>query len=101
GIRDMLVTGVQTCALPILTAWGGNQPAKQKHYDFVVIRCEARRPRADDDEVVVLLLRGLIPAPGGHDRLDAGARELLVPVDEHRSEERRVGDVRRTPCPRC
>jgi thioredoxin reductase (NADPH) len=37
----VLVDGDQTYASAsvesIMTAWGGNQPAKQKHYDFVVI----------------------------------------------------------------
>jgi hypothetical protein len=42
------------------------------------------RPSADDDEVVVLALYGLVTAPRLHHRLDGRAREALVPVDDHR-----------------
>src|SRR5205823_11056633 len=71
GIRDKLVTGVQTCALPI---WDGN--------------CRAGRPR---------LRRGGLSLPRGS-RFGPGAVDPLVarrpPVparSRRRSEERRVG----------
>src|SRR5438552_16649432 len=69
GIRDDLVTGVQTCALPISLV-----PALSLEHDR---RCAAPRVAADG---TLRQLRSF----------DAGARHT-EPVREVRSEERRVG----------
>src|SRR5690349_23389584 len=73
GIRDLYVTGVQTCALPILAAVGGALPV---HLDVAVVtgRGEGRRgtPEGDGAE-----------RHGGERRAEQGAGG--------RSEERRVG----------
>src|SRR5688572_33502611 len=64
GIRDLTVTGVQTCALPILTRAYVEQ-------DLHDIRPRQRRP-AENDRVV-------------------GGQLALVQLLQVRSEERRVG----------
>src|SRR2546430_4302639 len=77
GIRDLTVTGVQTCALPI----------------FLAAHLKSRRevPEADEAELreqEAIVLRGIIDA-----RLKANpAANLIVLGDfNDRSEERRVG----------
>src|SRR5947208_15299914 len=76
GIRDDLVTGVQTCALPILVA--PRQVVAERH----------RRPRAHEDGPgVAQMLRGLRCAL--EEQFDVLGSETLGGLD--RSEERRVG----------
>src|SRR5688572_32216350 len=41
GIRDLTVTGVQTCALPISASWSRPPPARRSR-----ARLRSRRPRA-------------------------------------------------------
>src|SRR5207244_7708355 len=85
GIRDDLVTGVQTCALPI---W--MQPILERRYDAEVRACASDTPV----EVIVLVsIHGQDPAIGGddHGREDVIARQAVLAVQPPRSEERRVG----------
>src|SRR2546430_6991622 len=81
GIRDLTVTGVQTCALPILLA------------DLGVV---AARKRADE----IVRLRG---GRGGDDfglaRVRLADRDVVAHrarEQKHRSEERRVGEEGRS-----
>src|SRR5256886_7538887 len=77
GIRDLTVTGVQTCALPILfprlRAGAGRRPgaAAAVRTDAAVFAGAARRRRLDAG--------GILDSPAGVSR-------------RHRSEERRVGE---------
>src|SRR5689334_24039159 len=79
GIRDGTVTGVQTCALPILLLArdhalhgdGGAHP-----------RASPRAPR---------LARGVRGAPRSVRHQDQRLSELVRPAPRRRSEERRVG----------
>src|SRR5438270_2294941 len=68
GIRDLTVTGVQTCALPISV-----QDALDRHLELLAVQ------GARD-------LRDLVDRIGGVPR-----RELLAQLLPDRSEERRVG----------
>src|SRR5690349_22471546 len=74
GIRDLYVTGVQTCALPI----------------FVADLSEGKRARVLAPEAIIYILNGLPPGSG-----PVFAEHYLQPVigssAELRSEERRVG----------
>src|SRR5206468_7984034 len=86
GIRDLIVTGVQTCALPILLMIPSDQDEKRKIIgDFAAIVAPVRvnRPLAlDVDRVATafdLLKR----------RIEIAANE--APQGDARSEERRVG----------
>src|SRR5205823_11053398 len=83
GIRDKLVTGVQTCALPIsalAAARGAPVPS-------------------EDGGRLITRLRGSMPAPGGPDRPrstcswahDDGPAARRSGLQHTRSEERRVG----------
>src|SRR2546429_5624269 len=72
GIRDVAVTGVQTCALPI---YYGNQ--RQLEYDFVVV------PGADPKRIALRFQ--------GADKLEIDSQGDLVLHTLGRSEERRVG----------
>src|SRR5206468_5882145 len=88
GIRDLIVTGVQTCALPILA---GEDPLDEARP--VAAPLERREPLAGEDERLrVGLARGLAlgHAEGGRGHL----RVVDAPREdsrEDRSEERRVG----------
>src|SRR2546430_11323569 len=78
GIRDLTVTGVQTCALPIsarmkLAALGRVERARQLALD------DGARPRALDD--------GIGDGRGSQQRARIGVQG----IGEQRSEERRVG----------
>src|SRR5687767_15482696 len=73
GIRDKLVTGVQTCALPIWRARGLRLSLRR-------LRLRHRRELRPRDE---------LRAP--RRRRGAGARGAALPPPPHRSEERRVG----------
>src|SRR5690349_22457394 len=73
GIRDLYVTGVQTCALPIFRA----------------------PPLAELDKALLHHLDAVTSCLGLHDQL-LGVRERVWAVEflaEFRSEERRVGKV--------
>src|SRR3712207_7666446 len=67
GIRDIGVTGVQTCALPILAAAGS--------------------VGADEDRRVVRA----VPAERGRERSRGRGRRIRRALGRRRSEERRVG----------
>src|SRR5206468_4857550 len=86
GIRDLIVTGVQTCALPISHAAHG----------FAILI--DWRPRASNASRSGWRSRGRralrrAAAPGRRDKADAPARCARAP---RRSEERRVGKERRS-----
>src|SRR5207244_6106924 len=89
GIRDDLVTGVQTCALPISTA-----PLRP---ELVALYAVAVATGSGDDLVVAAertleVVCGVARmAVGGLFRFDPAARALVV-VAHRRSEERRVGN---------
>src|SRR5206468_6420433 len=71
GIRDLIVTGVQTCALPI--------------WDVVTQLVQRAAHRARGDRAGVL-------AVGVEERHDArSTRSASIPRTTRRSEERRVG----------
>src|SRR5205085_7996813 len=81
GIRDLTVTGVQTCALPILALPGARAPAP------VCSRPEA--PFAFLDDAVPASSRSWIDAEDFHaDTLGTVPDDSFIP---RRSEERRVG----------
>src|SRR5258708_27956674 len=74
GIRDDLVTGVQTCALPISgSPWENGVQFHEGHEVGHFVELDAILPRA---------------SRGSCDRSD---RSFSVPEAESRSEERRVG----------
>src|SRR3989440_5075225 len=77
GIRDLIVTGVQTCALPISTGASTRFRAVLGRSGWARARTTTgRRPASR------------VPAPGAAQQLEhAGGRER----DTVRSEERRVG----------
>src|SRR5258708_31130364 len=77
GIRDDLVTGVQTCALPICDVLGGLRPA----------RADRRASRARRTRAAVEQSRVYDPRGGARACLEPAARLL-----RRRSEERRVGE---------
>src|SRR2546430_3418805 len=77
GIRDLTVTGVQTCALPICTI--------ERIYCVADLVEKAHK----DGHRVVVVLSAM---SGETDRLIRLAHEVtLLPDDRERSEERRVG----------
>src|SRR5947208_7773192 len=93
GIRDDLVTGVQTCALPISASAGSSPPAPG---------CRAAPPRrrgSPTGTAPAARVRGREPVgqlPAPHPRHDHVRHQQVHP----RSEERRVGKEcrsRRTP----
>src|SRR2546430_3095027 len=77
GIRDLTVTGVQTCALPISPPRGAERPVNV-----------ARRPRAACLLALVPLMLAGARSPG-HAPSGSVADTLTTAYD--RSEERRVG----------
>src|SRR5690606_41145491 len=95
GIRDFHVTGVQTCALPILL------PALTLAQDDKPNL--PRVPRGFDEGRVALLneaAEGLVPPGALVERLfeHADLHELANLLQFHRSEERRVGKEGGTRC---
>src|SRR5207249_5940183 len=83
GIRYRNVTGVQTCALPILTT--------RALFDAMV-EVAAERKKTADHEQRWLNLAGFLLRPGTGAPLDAWrARVMWGVFNEGRSEERRVG----------
>src|SRR5206468_4958214 len=87
GIRDLIVTGVQTCALPIFTNEDDIFGRAVVCEDSVITIVDAAARRRQRNFTNSILLRSLFVIA----RLD----DLSVPEtkyqDEHRSEERRVG----------
>src|SRR5206468_7873815 len=85
GIRDLIVTGVQTCALPI-SATKGAASRDRRVSIFVLSIC-----------IAALLKRYLIVTRRifGHRLVSIWSRVVwnmqVTPVDSRRSEERRVG----------
>src|SRR5256886_9195638 len=77
GIRDLTVTGVQTCALPILPAGDGPEIAGAFHR-----RSRIRSRRSSTTRSRVTSPRR---CPG------SASRKRLMPAKRPRSEERRVG----------
>src|SRR3712207_7929309 len=73
GIRDIGVTGVQTCALPILRG------------DV------ARRVRSDVHPAVAGIDRDLVDQPGAPLGIEQDVEAELAVEADRRSEERRVG----------
>src|SRR3546814_5460169 len=92
--RCALVTGVQTCALPISGAYRGDQadllPARQQ---VLQVDGEDAQAAAQDDGAARALRRGqAAPQPGNDGALQKGRRQSAVglPADRHpdpRSEE--------------
>src|SRR5688572_31991565 len=78
GIRDLTVTGVQTCALPISRLWGrqGDAARRRRRQDA---RQEGRRRQPADRQQA----RGA--------RRQGQGRQGAGPAPDLRSEERRVG----------
>src|SRR5206468_9948640 len=86
GIRGLIVTGVQTCALPISEAGGGFFGGSDHVRDVGVLGLPQWRRDADEDRVALRQDRGL------RGRLVAsGSQERLKVIAPNRSEERRVG----------
>src|SRR5206468_7330214 len=86
GIRDLIVTGVQTCALPISGSCSGGLNMIQADYD-------------NDGDIDVLVLRGGWMKAGGRypaSLLRNNGDGTFEDVTEARSEERRVGKECRT-----
>src|SRR2546422_6897383 len=84
GIRDVAVTGVQTCALPILEQVGLDEDLPVGDRDDVGrnVRRDVPRLRLDDGERRERAAAHLVRELGG---------ALEQPAVEVRSEERRVG----------
>src|SRR5205823_12090330 len=89
GIRDKLVTGVQTCALPILTH--GHTPivAFTRRRD-TALKLSAYERGADDILEVPFTLDEIVARPFALMRRAHGIAVTIVPKIK-RSEERRVG----------
>src|SRR5205085_4883447 len=90
GIRDLTVTGVQTCALPISDFGEGGRVDLSKGYDRAVQGFRWNSPPAVVKDVVVV---GGVPAPAT-DVINENVRAVkeAPPGDfRGRSEERRVG----------
>src|SRR5205823_11980874 len=95
GIRDKLVTGVQTCALPI---FGGKLAARGADFEPGEIGGIADRPVARRDVMEAV-------QPAMPESVETGGLEFAADhiaeraVERRRSEERRVGKQWR--CPTC
>src|SRR5258707_2983862 len=81
GIRDIGVTGVQTCALPICEHTGECQAYRDR-----LLRAEpVRRPAAEQPE------NGAVEARKGDDCIRPTGLQMSLGHQIQRSEERRVG----------
>src|SRR5206468_9691068 len=86
GIRDLIVTGVQTCALPICEYPGrGSAPSTGPLLE------EDEQPRAANDEALTQSSPELSPHGYGHCSLIPRTRHERLSRIQDRSEERRVG----------
>src|SRR5207244_6943508 len=95
GIRDDLVTGVQTCALPILVQQGGGAGA-QHEPDRGLLAATLRR--MIDQRLVLSELESLRTFELERTEVESALiqfRALVGSPDRYRSEERRVGKERR------
>src|SRR5205085_8145469 len=87
GIRDLTVTGVQTCALPISREGSGGRPlsspdSRHRHQTRVIVALHCWVPTS----------MGLIPTPSERLAWTPWTSAPLVTIaSEARSEERRVG----------
>src|SRR5205085_3717094 len=85
GIRDLTVTGVQTCALPIFGLQVGKiGAALARALGIAALRHEAFDDAMEDQAVIEM------PRDQRLDPLDR-VRRLVGPQQDLRSEERRVG----------
>src|SRR5690606_40448874 len=91
GIRDFHVTGVQTCALPILIE---QLKAQQRDSEQQLEAIAEATPRAKPPAAAEVVARTREPAPGRpvERRVDAPGRTYR---DLSRSAERRAGKERR------
>src|SRR5207244_6776312 len=92
GIRDDLVTGVQTCALPIYLAASRRAPSSLVTVSIMSVSS------ADVRQFEMAGRKATSPAPeceGGPPRWGRGGRRS-GPRRRDRSEERRVGTARRS-----
>src|SRR5207244_6692291 len=89
GIRDDLVTGVQTCALPIFASLKKANIARPK--DF-----EGKRYGSFGSPTEKALIGKLMQADGGDvqkvEFVEIGDTDFLTLAQKGRSEERRVGE---------
>src|SRR5206468_10055244 len=92
GIRGLIVTGVQTCALPILTTSVAGLATTTTHVDHIqrwaaeeVAEGRGAEPAAAVDSILRL-------AAGDADGLSGRHLSVHDDLDALRSEERRVGN---------
>src|SRR2546430_8312460 len=78
GIRDLTVTGVQTCALPIFAAWS----ERWREMQITALNFIVREHDIDSDEFPPAAIAVIIASIG---------RNLVLEQGLGRSEERRVG----------
>src|SRR5207247_2962018 len=87
GIRDPLVTGVQTCALPISLNWRGRPLTSHE----VVIQTIAATRTSRGLRVEAVLDPGRLPDRRGDQQATSGSSATAAARHARRSEERRVG----------
>src|SRR5206468_8995735 len=91
GIRDLIVTGVQTCALPIFAAKCAPQDVQ------CLAQCRSRvllvelRPEQGEQAVAAVESSGSGGGEVGEQRETARSSEQPLDLVSRRSEERRVG----------
>src|SRR5699024_11736548 len=93
GIRDRNVTGVQTCALPILTLDHLRREARARGADIVIFG-HTHKPCLKFEKDMIIMNPGSLTYPRQENRLPSYI------VLEMRSEERRVGKECRDGWPR-
>src|SRR5205823_9509905 len=93
GIRDKLVTGVQTCALPISPP--RDRLAVRQRHDSRRHVCGSQDRQSDEMTTV-----GLVGGLGPESTIDY-YRSILAAWERERSEERRVGKECRAGWRRC
>src|SRR5206468_8842144 len=87
GIRDLIVTGVQTCALPILKPLKlGFQSIRSRFLDHQVAMLHGRMTAADKEATMQRFKAGEIDI-----LVSTTVIEVGIDVPNARSEERRVG----------
>src|SRR5207247_3521205 len=91
GIRDPLVTGVQTCALPI---WPRRMPSGNRARPLRDHREVASRAHAFKGGTVLPILKGAVRSTARDSWRSLPS--ALLDSEEDRSEERRVGKEART-----
>src|SRR5207302_5814368 len=98
-IRDFHVTGVQTCALPICLGFGERRRLELRvHRDLVEDDFMRLRVAADDRLEDEGNLQSLHRAKITLNNPDGARLAVHPPGYALRSEERRVGNARRSPC---